>query len=138
MNAQKQSVATQVKVVSIQQINYFLSLHFHTCVERNILSGPLEFFTSSSSSQQVCINSPYVWHALMKIQGVPSFFVICICSHGNKPKVAKECAGCLILTPHPPEYGGVSLLLLNSASAQSGSSKTPRSDRRDGCRFGIN
>lgn len=67
----------------------------------NISSGPLEFSPSSSSSQQVCINTSYLWHVLMKIQGVPSiFFVICICSHGNKAKVAKECAGCLI--PPPP------------------------------------
>lgn len=41
----------------------------------SILSGPLEFFMCSSPSQQVCINSSYLWHALMEIQGVPSFFL---------------------------------------------------------------
>lgn len=41
----------------------------------------------------------YLWSALMKMQGVPFLFVICICSHGNKPIVAKERVGCLISSP---------------------------------------
>lgn len=68
----------------------------------------------------------------MKIQGVPSsfFFVICICSHGNKPKVAKECAGCLISAPPQVRQHFITALKLCVCTKRKLKNSTRRLSRR--------
>lgn len=110
MKAQKQRVATQVKSRVNSANKLFPEPAFPYLRGGNILSGPLEFFTSSGMRQQLVFVARFNENTRCSFL----FVVICIRSHGNTPKVAKECAGCLIPPSFPLKYGSVSLLLLNS------------------------